>query len=80
MVFRYCGDNTGQIYNTIEQILSESSWITGDINSDEIINIQDVVLFVNLVLSNGYNGLADMNNDEIINVQDIILLINIILN
>ena len=80
MVFRYCGDNTGQIYNTIEQILSESSWIMGDLNSDEIINIQDIVLLVSVVLSNEYNALADMNNDEIINVQDIILLINIILN
>ena len=80
MVFRYCGDNTGQIYNTIEQILSESSWIMGDLNSDEIINIQDIVLLVSIVLSNEYNALADMNNDEIINVQDIILLINIILN
>ena len=55
--------------------------LLGDLNSDLIINIQDVVLAVNLVLtSSGYNSSADLNLDNIVNVQDIILLINIILN
>lgn len=55
--------------------------LLGDLNSDLIINIQDVVLTVNLVLtSSGYNSSADLNSDNIVNVQDIILLINIILN
>ena len=79
MVFRYIGSNQNALLNIVEQILSES-WIIGDLNSDEIINIQDIVLLVSIILSDEYNALADMNNDEIINVQDIILLINIILN
>ena len=55
--------------------------LLGDLNSDLVINIQDVVLAVNLVLtSSGYNSSADLNSDNIVNVQDIILLINIILN
>ncbi len=55
--------------------------LLGDLNSDLIINIQDVVLTINLVLaSSGYNSSADLNSDNIVNVQDIILLINIILN
>ena len=55
--------------------------LLGDLNYDLIINIQDVVLAVNLVLtSSGYNSSADLNSDNIVNVQDIILLINIILN
>ena len=55
--------------------------LLGDLNSDLVINIQDVVLAVNLVLtSSGYNSSADLNLDNIVNVQDIILLINIILN
>jgi len=37
----------------------------GDINEDGEINIQDVILLVNLVLSNEYNDLADMNGDNI---------------
>jgi len=55
--------------------------LLGDLNSDLIINIQDVILTINLVLaSSGYNSSADLNSDNIVNVQDIILLINIILN
>jgi len=51
----------------------------GDINEDGEINIQDVILLVNLVLSNEYNDLADMNGDNIVNVIDIVQLVNIIL-
>ena len=55
--------------------------MVGDLNADLIINVQDVVLTVNLVLTAGdYNISADLNSDNIVNVQDIILLINIILN
>ena len=55
--------------------------MVGDLNADLIINVQDVVLTVNLVLTAGdYNVSADLNSDNIVNVQDIILLINIILN
>ena len=55
--------------------------LLGDLNTDLIINVQDVVLTVNLVLTGGgYNNSADLNLDNIVNVQDIILLINIILS
>jgi len=52
----------------------------GDINEDGEINIQDVILLVNLVLSNEYNDLADMNSDGNIDILDIVQLVNIILN
>jgi len=64
----------------IHNFLPVNDNMLGDLNFDEIINIQDIVLLVSMVLSNEYNGLADMNSDEIINIQDIILLINIILS
>jgi hypothetical protein len=54
--------------------------VLGDVNSDGIINVLDVVMIVNIVLNNGYNELADLNNDSIINVLDIVQVINIILN
>ena len=60
-------------FNTLEFIL-------GDINGDNSINIQDIVIVVNLVLSNEYNDLADLNLDSIVNVLDVIQLVNIILN
>ena len=52
----------------------------GDINSDEVINILDVVLLVNIILgSNDFVSSADLNNDGIANILDIVLLVNIIL-
>ena len=58
---------------------------SGDINLDELINVQDVVLVINYILgqtelSQQQINLADLNNDESINIQDIILLVSIILD
>jgi len=52
----------------------------GDLNNDLLINVQDVVLIVNLVLTAQYNASADLNLDGIINVLDIVQIVNIILN
>ena len=54
--------------------------IAGDVNGDTLLNIQDVILIVNLVLSNQFDPSADLNADNQINIQDIVLLVNIILN
>jgi len=69
--------------NYIRGILEEhyEQSILGDINSDSVVNIQDIILLVNMVLSNqNNNSTADLNSDGIINVLDIIQLVNIILN
>ena len=55
--------------------------LVGDINGDDIINVLDVVVLVNLVLSSSeYSENADINNDGILNVLDIVGLVNIVLN
>ena len=54
--------------------------IAGDLNNDGIINVQDIILLVDIILSNGYNEIADLNGDGIVNVLDIIQLVNIILD
>ena len=55
--------------------------VNGDINLDGNINVSDIVLIVNTILSNqAYNASYDLNNDENINVTDIIILVNIILD
>ena len=54
--------------------------VSGDINGDTLVNVQDVVLIVNLVLSNQYDNLADLNLDGIVNVLDIVQVVNIILS
>ena len=61
--------------------LSSGSGILGDVNSDESVDVLDVVLIVNMILGNDSPNYAtaDINSDGSINVQDIISLINIIL-
>ncbi len=59
--------------------------VSGDINNDSSVNVQDAVMLVNGVLNpnllNDSQILAgDINTDGILNVLDIVLLIGIILN
>ena len=58
----------------------------GDINNDDIINIQDIIIFMNYVLSDTLPDedalfwSVDMNYDNVLNVLDVVRLINKILN
>ena len=53
----------------------------GDLNGDQAVNVTDIVLLVNIIISNqDYNPINDINNDGNINVTDIVLLVNIIIN
>jgi hypothetical protein len=56
-----------------------SAFLEGDINGDSLVNIQDIILTVNLVLSNEYNSLADLNSDNIVDILDLVALVNIVL-
>ena len=58
----------------------QDNLLVGDVNNDNAINVQDVVLVVNLVLSSNYSSLADINLDNTIDVLDVVLIVNIILN
>jgi len=51
----------------------------GDLNSDSNIDVLDIVVMINLILSNEYQSNADMNGDQSINVLDVVQLVNIIL-
>ena len=57
---------------------------TGDLNQDNSINIQDIVLLINLVLSEDGPDelqvcLSDLNEDGTLNVLDVVLLVSMIL-
>ena len=57
------------------------NYILGDINSDQVVDVLDIISTVNIILGHSdFNQNADLNNDNTINIQDIILIINIILN
>ena len=62
-------------------IFDSLSYILGDVNSDNVINILDVILIVNIALGlNDYSVLADVNIDGNIDILDVVELINIILD
>ena len=61
------------------------SYGVGDMNSDNSVDVLDVVLIVNIILGlsevdDATLWAGDINNDGTINIQDVILLISIILN
>ena len=56
-----------------------TSSIEGDVNGDSVVNVQDIILGVNLILTNEYDSSADINNDGSIDILDIVQIVNIIL-
>jgi len=58
--------------------------VLGDINDDEILNVQDIIILVNTIignieLSDEQIDSADVNNDANIDVLDIVIMVNMIL-
>ena len=66
----FCGNNN--IYKLTSNL--------GDLNQDNSIDILDIVVLINLILSNEYLSNADMNSDGSINVLDVVQLVNVILS
>ena len=62
------------------EIVCASNVILGDLNGDENINVSDVVLLINLILSNNFSEAGDLNTDQSVNIQDVVLLVQIILS
>ena len=62
-------------------IFTSQEGIYGDINQDLNIDVLDVVVLVNYILSPTDGNLVglDLNNDNVVNVLDVIILINLIL-
>jgi hypothetical protein len=69
----FCDDDcSGGTCIEIENILP------GDINEDTILNILDIVLMINMVLSNEYSIIADVNEDEVVDILDVVIMVNIL--
>ena len=70
----------------IYDLLSENEdMLLGDVNSDGLINVLDVVSVINFILSinipvGDQFVLSDITEDDVINVLDVVLIVNIILN
>ena len=81
---RYAGtDNDSYFDDLFLRVQCTDSYVQGDLNQDQEINIQDVIMMINLILSGDINEenleIGDMNEDGAINIQDVILLVQIIL-
>ena len=61
------------------ELLSLNATLLGDVNGDSSINIQDIIIMVNTILTNQDSDNADINGDGNIDVVDIILVVNLIL-
>jgi hypothetical protein len=62
----------------------EVTGIVGDLNSDDSLNILDIIVLINLILDDEIMDedlqLADLNEDGMLNILDIIVLANIIIS
>ena len=76
---------TNETVRTVINYLDNFMYTPGDVNSDDLIDVLDLVIVMNYILGSTeltttQNLASDLNEDGIINIQDIIILINIILN
>ena len=58
----------------------EEEPVLGDINVDEIVNIQDIILLINMILNQESEEVADINFDGNVDILDVVLLVNMILH
>lgn len=79
-------NQVNRMFDSIESydIVSKTIIPIGDVDNNSEINILDILILINLILSNQditdlYLWLGNLNNDNIIDIIDIILLMNIIL-
>ena len=78
-----CESLSADIPSTSSQYLTNISCedsLYGDVNGDSLINITDIIMTVNFILSGEYSNSADLNSDQSNDVLDILLIINIVLN
>ena len=65
--------------SSTQSIQFSANSTSGDINGDGNVDILDVILVVNIVLANEYNGIADFNLDSTVDILDLVQLVNMIL-
>ena len=61
-------------------IIFPSASITGDVNGDGAVNISDVNVLINMILTGDNALIGDVNGDGNVNISDVNAIINIILN
>ena len=74
-------------FDTAEQFIVQdlNSPVIGDVNADDILNIQDIILVIGnilgtIALDDVQSDAGDLNNDNIIDILDIVQIVDKILN
>ena len=84
MFWEFSSDKFSHLLNVVDYIFNQESFdnIIGDLNNDETINVLDIVILVEHILSPAAVELdgADINDDGNVNVIDVVLLVDLILN
>ena len=76
--FNSISEHEDYLYDLIVQYYPEES-VVGDINGDQIVNIQDIILIINMILVGSNDAAGDINSDGTVNILDVVQMINIIL-
>ena len=71
---------SGGSYQIDNSYCEEVSFIPGDANGDNTLNVADIVLIVDFILNSEYDEYSDINQDGILNVIDVVELVNRILS
>ena len=69
------------MFRTISLSVNEEQLMLGDMNDDGALNVSDIVILVNVILSQDeYVINGDINQDGLLDVIDIVQLVSLILN
>jgi hypothetical protein len=65
--------------------LALDQYLSGDVNQDSVVNIQDIIIILQAILENieltdNQFELADMNGDGTLNILDVVIVVNVILS
>ena len=90
---KYTANSNQNFWNTYQgderrsglYIYNGQNILVGDLNSDTLINVQDLVIMVNIIVGNMEPTniqliSGDINSDNTLDVLDVVSLVNIILN
>ena len=85
--FDFAGPFGMNYFDTAEQFIVQdlNSPVIGDVNADDILNIQDIILVIGnilgtIALDDVQSDAGDLNNDNIIDILDIVQIVDKILN
>ncbi len=68
-------------WSNVEEVQLTQSSLTGDVNNDGIVDVEDVNAVINIILGDttDYDGRDDVNGNGVTDIEDVNALINIIL-